>query len=247
MMQQQGQQAGSSGPFRVQRATLADSLYGHLQHSDADHLSQALNVFIARLEDMRLPEPVAASYLQVETLLAVSMLMQDSGCGEDASLMDVECPRFDLEEDGYTACCAWSYRLLKEALEYRSRYNGRTGNPGIARARYFLDRHYTEPDLMLKDTAAEARMSVSRFSTLFAREMGCTFTEYITRLRIQAACALLRDTQSKISKIASDVGYNDPHYFSWAFRRHMGMTPTEYRECEQWKRAHEGEDGEPQL
>ena len=243
-MKQQDQRTEFPEAFRVQRTALSDSLYGHLQHSDAEHLSQALNVYIAGLEDMRLPEPVAASYLQVETLLAVSMLMQDSGCGEDAVLRDVECPRFDAAEDGFPRCCAWSYKLLKDALEYRSRYNGRTGNPGIARARYFLDRNYAEPDLMLKDTAAEARMSVSRFSTLFAREMGCTFTEYITRLRIEAACALLRDTQNRISLIAADVGYNDSHYFSWVFRRNMGMTPTEYREREQWKHVRDGEGAE---
>lgn len=212
-----------------------ESLYDHVQRCEPEELSQALNVYIAALEAMGLPGPVAASFMQVETLLAVSMLMQDSGCGEDAVLESVDCPRFDAMEDGFAQCCAWSFGQLKTALEYRSRYNGRTGNPGIARARYYLDRHYADAGLMLKDTAAEAGMSNSRFSTLFAREVGCTFTEYVTRLRIERACALLRETQDKIAQIAARVGYNDPHYFSWAFRRYMGATPTEYREREREK------------
>ena len=216
--------------YKIARAAAPDGLYACVQHCDVADLSQALNVYIAELEGMKLPEPVATAHLQVEALLAVSQLMQDSGSADDAVLDDVVCPRFDAARDGFARCSAWAYELLKAAVEYRSRYNGRTGNLGIARARYFLDRHFTDPDLMLKDTAAEAGMSGSRFSTMFAREMGCTFTEYVTRLRIEKACALLRDSTIRIAKIAQEVGYNDPHYFSWIFRKNMGMTPTEYRE-----------------
>ena len=234
-MKQQGDQREDKGDsFRVQRATIAGNLYARLQHCEAEDMAQALNAYTAALEEMSLPEPVAASYLQVETLLAVFKLMQDSGCGEDAALQSVDCPRFDTASGGFSRCCAWSCRLLKKTLEYRNRYNGRTGNPGIARARFYLDRHYANPDLMLKDIAAEARMSVSRFSTLFSREMGCTFTEYVTRLRMERACELLRNTHDKIAQISAEVGYNDSHYFSWTFRRRMNMTPSEYRE--RWRK-----------
>ena len=230
MKTHRGRDRQAAESFRVQRAPFIESLYEHIQRCGPEQLSQALNVYIAALDGMGLPMPVAAGFLQVETLLTVSRLMQDSGSSESDALDAVECARFDRMEDGLERCCEWCYEQLKTAMEYRSRYNGRTGNPGIARARYFLDRHYTDPDLMLKDTAAEAGMSNSRFSTLFAREMGCTFTEYVMRLRIERACVLLQETQNKIVQISAQVGYNDPHYFSWAFRKYMNMTPTEYRE-----------------
>jgi len=82
---------------------------------------------------------------------------------------------------------------------------------------------------MLQDVAGAVSMSNSRFSTVFAQETGYTFTEYLAALRIGKAQELLRLTNMRSSQISEAVGYSDPHYFSYLFKKRVGMTPSEYR------------------
>ena len=98
-----------------------------------------------------------------------------------------------------------------------------------ARARMYLAEHYQNGNLMLQDAAAAVSMSNSRFSTVFAQECGKTFTEYLTGLRLENAKELLKNTDRRSSQLALEVGYNDSHYFSYLFKKNVGMTPGEYR------------------
>ena len=104
-----------------------------------------------------------------------------------------------------------------------------------AKARLYLSQHFTENSLMLQDVAAAVNMSNSRFSTVFAQECGKTFTEYLTMLRLDRAKELLSGTDRRSSQIALDVGYSDAHYFSYMFKKNVGMTPGEYRQQNQNK------------
>ena len=56
-----------------------------------------------------------------------------------------------------------------------------------------------------------------------------TFTEYITQKRMEQAKQLLRQTEKHTGEIASEVGFRDPHYFSFVFKKTQGCTPREYR------------------
>ena len=98
-----------------------------------------------------------------------------------------------------------------------------------ARAKLYMTEHFADSSLMLKDVANAVGMSESRFSTVFAQENGKTFTEYLTWLRLNRAKELMASTDRKSSLIALDVGYNDAHYFSYLFKKNVGVTPGEYR------------------
>ncbi|MCR4787215.1 MAG: response regulator [Lachnospiraceae bacterium] len=103
-------------------------------------------------------------------------------------------------------------------------------NPSVINeAKVYMAQHFTDPNLMLQDVAKAVNMSNSRFSTVFSQQSGQTFTEYLIYLRISKAKELLRTTDLKSSKIAHDTGYNDAHYFSYIFKKNVGMTPSEYR------------------
>lgn len=99
-------------------------------------------------------------------------------------------------------------------------------------ARGYIKKHYPNPDLSLKTVAGEVGFSPSHFSTLFSQEVGCTFIEYLTQCRINAAKEFLEGDR-KLAEVASLVGYNDPSYFSYVFKKQLGVSPKEYRKVNQ--------------
>ena len=72
-------------------------------------------------------------------------------------------------------------------------------------------------------------MSANYFSALFSQEMQSTFVEYVTQKRMEKAKKLLRQSEKHSGEIALEVGYKDPHYFSFVFKKTQGYTPREYR------------------
>lgn len=99
----------------------------------------------------------------------------------------------------------------------------------IDKAKEYVRRRYSDPDLSLNEVARHVSISPSYFSSLFKRMTGKTFVEYLTEVRMEKARELLRLTSMRTYEIAYAVGYSDPHYFSSAFKKHTGDTPTDYR------------------
>lgn len=84
-------------------------------------------------------------------------------------------------------------------------------------------------DLSIDEVSEFIGLSCSHFCVLFKKESGVTFLEYVTKLRIERACSILRNTDVKVYQIAPLVGYQDAKYFTQVFRKMIGMTPSEYR------------------
>lgn len=72
-------------------------------------------------------------------------------------------------------------------------------------------------------------LSVSRYITLFKNQTGKAPIEYIIELRLQLARNLLDNTNMSIKQISEHVGYTDPYYFSRIFKKHVGVSPTDYK------------------
>jgi two-component system response regulator YesN len=84
-------------------------------------------------------------------------------------------------------------------------------------------------DLSIDEVSEFIGLSCSHFCVLFKKENGVTFLEYLTKLRIERAASILRNTDVKVYQIAPLVGYQDAKYFTQVFKRIMDMTPSEYR------------------
>ena len=91
------------------------------------------------------------------------------------------------------------------------------------------DEHLAE-DISVSNIAANLYITPNYFSRLFKRITGEGCNEYIVRKRIEKAKSLLETTSIKTGKIAMMVGYRDTNYFSLAFKKHTGKSPTKYRE-----------------
>jgi AraC-like DNA-binding protein len=84
-------------------------------------------------------------------------------------------------------------------------------------------------ELNLDDLAEAARLSKFHFIRKFKQLTGHAPIQHFIHLRMQHACQLLDSTQEPINRIASRVGYEDPHYFSRLFKRVIGVSPQQYR------------------
>ena len=81
-----------------------------------------------------------------------------------------------------------------------------------------------------QELAAAVGVSKDYLSHIFRQELGLSPWEYLTRYRIQQAKALLRRTHESVTAIALQVGFDDLSYFNRVFRKHVGCSPSVYRE-----------------
>jgi two-component system response regulator YesN len=99
----------------------------------------------------------------------------------------------------------------------------------VVLARNYIDKHYWNPELCLEDAAAELQISPGYLSRLMKRETGFPFVEYLNRIRVKKATLLMSDPSAKAFEVAERVGYRSQHYFSRAFKKVTGNSPTDYR------------------
>lgn len=108
------------------------------------------------------------------------------------------------------------------------------------KSQYGLGQRYSEQILawlesnykqkrVLERLAAELFLSPSHISHLFHQETGSTLSVYVTARRIREACSLLGSTSMSIQDISKRIGYGSAAYFCRVFKRHLGLTPHEYR------------------
>lgn len=97
----------------------------------------------------------------------------------------------------------------------------------------YVYRNYSE-GITLDKVSRKFYCSLSNISILFKKQMGMTFTEYLRKVRLSAACRLLVNTDKSVGEIAEAVGYSDVRSFRKHFRDTYGMTPLRFRKnfCE---------------
>lgn len=85
------------------------------------------------------------------------------------------------------------------------------------------------PKISLEEAAAHFYMSPNYFCKFFKKNFGCTYTNYLNRLRLEKACRMLTDTALPIMEISLLCGFDNLSYFNRLFREKKGVTPSEYR------------------
>ncbi|MDR1795903.1 MAG: response regulator [Clostridiales Family XIII bacterium] len=103
----------------------------------------------------------------------------------------------------------------------------------ITHAKRYIQEHFGE-SISIADIAESEGFNASYFSTLFKKETGQTFSEYLTDVRMNEAKRLLRETKESVSNICKFVGYADMKHFSSLFKGATGVKPSEYRKLYSW-------------
>ncbi|MBW4080162.1 response regulator [Paenibacillus sp. S150] len=90
-------------------------------------------------------------------------------------------------------------------------------------------REHLDRNLSLNLVSRQVHINANYLSEMFRRETGMTYIEFVSREKVERAAAILKETPLKISEVANQVGYQDIKYFTRLFKKHTGMTPSEYR------------------
>lgn len=119
--------------------------------------------------------------------------------------------------------------MLETAFFFRNKESDYQRGKILHKALEYIDANYDQDTLSLNSVSDEVGVSANYFSAIFSQSMERTFVEYVTGKRMEKARKLLKSTDKSSGEIAMLVGYKDPHYFSFVFKKNQGMSPREYR------------------
>ena len=178
---------------------------------------------------------VFRNYVILNVRFSVISFIKGLGC--DTNEMESADTEEVLAESGKNmeSAIAYAKKMISQAIEIRDQNSGNKNRSILKTAVDFIDSHYMEEDISLNTVANVANVSSNHFSALFSQNMGQTFIEYLTTLRMNKAKELLRCTGMRSSEIAGEIGYKDAHYFSYLFKKTQGMTPSDYRKVREDK------------
>lgn len=120
-------------------------------------------------------------------------------------------------------------RALREEWEESLRVKHGKARELVMIARdYLVENH--DRDIAVSDAASYVFLSQGYFTRAFRDELGISPMGFLMQVRVNHACKLLEQKEIKVSGIALQVGFSSPQRFNVAFRKHMGMTPMQYRQ-----------------
>lgn len=120
-------------------------------------------------------------------------------------------------------------QILESVITLRDEKSDYQSGKVLRRAIEYIDSHYDQESLSLNEVAGEVKVSPAYLSGIFSQSMDKTFIEYVTAKRMEKAKRLLKTTDKRSNEVAAEVGYKDPHYFSFVFKKTQGCSPREYR------------------
>jgi AraC-like DNA-binding protein len=126
------------------------------------------------------------------------------------------------------ALAKWLCEILEQLIDAIKVNTRHPNSVLLARALEFMEEHLAD-ELSREEVAQAAGLSPSHFSHLMRAKTGWSFTELLTRLRIDRACHLLTHTAHPLARIAQDCGFSDQSYFTRVFHKRIGQTPGDYR------------------
>ena len=102
-------------------------------------------------------------------------------------------------------------------------------DPAISQIQNYLEHHYQDQNTSLSDLSKALSISKAHLARIFKSAFVTTYSNYLTEVRMRKAIDLMKFRNNKLSWIAVEVGYSNLHYFSYAFKKYTGQSPSAFR------------------
>lgn len=218
-------------PEQINRAKMQE----FLRTGDLDEVVYFVDEFFGKLDGGAMKSRIFRQYITMDAYFSIVDFLKGLGLQKD----EIEAPDQDssILQDEKSAM-GYIVRIMEKALVLREKKASSRYEDVVGKVIHYIEDNYAQEDMSLNLLASHVNFSPNHLSMIFSQQTGQTLIRYLTDYRMNRAKELLRCSSKKSSVISMEVGYKDPHYFSYLFKKTQGMTPTQYR----GGRAAEGED-----
>lgn len=213
----------------VQIGKSREMLQKFLSNGTREEVKAFSDAYISRIEEENIRSTMVRQYVVIDVCIVILSFCERISSANRLQEEAEELQKMMQKIHSLSEIKKYVVRLLNEAIELRDAESGRRYSDLIAAAKKEIENHYMTEEISLNTVAISVGMSPSYFSSIFSKEAGKTFVEYLTEVRIEKAKEFLMCSSMKTSEIGYEVGYKDPHYFSYIFKKVQGCSPQEYR------------------
>lgn len=202
-----------------------NSLTKFLKSGDAEEISDFMGNFIEAAGEDALKSYIFRQYIAVDSYFAVSSFIDGLNTDNPEAIPEVTKDTVRTREEAL----GYIERIIRFALTVRDNASQNRYSELVSEAVRYIEDNYADDELSLNTLARYVNVSPNHLSTIFTHETGVNFIKYLTEYRMDKAKEMLKCTNLRSSEISEKVGYKDPHYFSYMFKKNTGMTPTQFR------------------
>lgn len=215
----------AASQYDEERQLIADVITGNKPHAKA-----LLNEMIGRVyfTSGNNFEIIRARTIELVALLSRA-LVENGGDQTQVYYMTEEALHKIIDEKDLTGLSYTLLEVLDLFISMAFTDQKIPDSPSLQKAVSYINEHYFEP-LSLKSVASHVGLNGTYFSTMFKRQMGMSFSDYLTQRRIKQAKVLLKNSNMSLMDISLAVGFENQSYFSRVFRDRTGVSPRQYRE-----------------
>jgi two-component system response regulator YesN len=230
--------AGAEGQAQNETIDIGTLDIGRLDHhvmisffstGTAEDIESFTNEYFDSLGEINMASTILRQYVVMDVVFCATSFLESIGLTKEEVQERFNAFQKDMISGSPEQAKEFLNRVFREVISQRTRKSEQKYADMIAAAKAYIRQNYANENISLKSTAANVGFSPNHFSGIFSQETGQTFIEYLTDVRMERAKELLRSTPMKTSEIGFEVGYHDPHYFSYIFKKTQNVTPKEYR------------------
>lgn len=214
--------------YKFYSAELNEEIIRYLDHVNKQSVIDVINGIYLEAEDKH----YNIEYKKMISMGLISLLLSyvvKIGKNIDDIFESPFKPYFVIQQGSDATLTRYVIKCYETVLDYLSKNKTSQSSVIAGQAKECIEMHYSDPDFNMNTMTQKLLVNQTYLRKMFKSEYNMTISEYLVQVRMTHAKDLIKKDNYKLSAIAEMVGYNDAGYFSRAFKKYFGVSPSEYR------------------